>query len=158
MMNLANHETNRGTQRRSTIVQVSRIIYLLLAGLFAGGIAIQVFLAGAGVLVNPSYFAMHRTFAHILEMFPLLMVIVGLIARLPWKLVGLTALLFVLFMLQYFFLYGVAAATGIVMLRAFHAVNALAMFWAALYLFGSTRKLLRVAPSVAQQSPTPSIA
>ena len=158
MTNLADHATSPGPQRRSTVVQVSRIIYLLLAGLFAGGIAIQVFLAGAGVLVNPSYFAMHTTFGHILEMFPLLMLIVGLIARLPWRLVGLTALLFVLFMLQYFFLYGIAAATGIVMLRAFHAVNALAMFWAALYLFGSTRKLLRAAPALGQQAPTPSIA
>ena len=158
MTNLADHAPSRGTQRRSTVAHVSRIIYLLLAGLFAGGIGIQVFLAGAGVLVNPSYFAMHASFAHILELFPLLMVIVALVARLPWRQVGLTALLFVLFMLQYFFLYGVAAATGIVMLRAFHAVNALAMFWAALYLFGSTRKLLRATSPVAQQSPAPSIA
>src|SRR5688500_10232064 len=158
MTNLADHAANPSIQRRSTVVQVCRIIYLVLAGLFAGGIAIQVFFAGAGVLVNPSYFAMHSTFAHILEIFPLLMLIVGLVARLPWRQVGLTALLFVLFMLQYFFLYGVAAATGIVMLRAFHAVNALAMFWATLYLFGSTRKLLRAASSVGQQAPTPSIA
>ncbi|HEY0738953.1 MAG TPA: DUF6220 domain-containing protein [Herpetosiphonaceae bacterium] len=158
MTSLTDPGTNPDPRRRSPIVHVSRIIYLLLAGLFAGGIAIQVFLAGAGVLVNPSYFVMHTTFGHILELFPLLLLIVGLVARLPWRLLGLTALLFVLFMLQYFFLYGVASVTGLVVLRAFHAVNALAMFWAALYLFGSTRKLLRAAPPVAHQSPTPSIA
>lgn len=157
-MKLIDHEVNAGARRRSPIVHSSRIIYLLLAGLFAGGIAIQVFFAGAGVLVNPSYFAMHTTFGHILEAFPLLLLIVGLIARLPWRLLGLTALLFVLFMLQYFFLYGVAPATGLPVLRAFHAVNALAMFWAALYLASRTRTMLRPASSVAHQSPTPSIA
>ncbi|HEY0605209.1 MAG TPA: DUF6220 domain-containing protein, partial [Herpetosiphonaceae bacterium] len=96
MTSLTDPGTHPGTNRRSPIVHVSRIIYLLLAGLFAGGIAIQVFLAGAGVLVNPSYFVMHTTFGHILELFPLLLLIVGLVARLPWRLLGLTALLFVL--------------------------------------------------------------
>lgn len=158
MTSLTDPGTNSDTNRRSPIVHMSRIIYLLLAGLFAGGIAIQVFLAGAGVLVNPSYFGMHTTFGQILELFPILLLIVGLIARLPWPLLGLTALLFALFMLQYFFLYGVAPATGLVVLRAFHAVNALAMFWATLYLFSSSRKLLRAAPVATHQPPTPSIA
>lgn len=157
MTNLTEHGLNTGARRGSRLIYGSRMIYLLLAGLFTGGIALQVFFAGAGVLVNPSYFALHRTFGHILELFPMLLLIVGLIGRLSWRLLGLTALIFVLFMLQYVFLYGLAPATGLPVLRAFHAVNALALFWVALSLVSSTRKLLRDSPRVVQP-PAPSIA
>ncbi len=104
---------------------------------------LQVFLAGAGVLVDPRYWAMHTVWGHSIQVFPIFLLLVGLIARLPWRMLLLTALVFVLFMLQYLFLWVLPGAVGIKALRALHAVNALAFFWIALYLAQRSWRLLR---------------
>lgn len=59
------------------------------------------------------------------------MLIVGVIGRLPSRLLALTGLLFMLFVLQYVFLYVLGNITGVPALRALHAVNALLLFWIA---------------------------
>ena len=129
--------------RVGPLVQTLRGLYVLLAALFTGGIVLQVFFAGAGVLVSPQYFALHTNVGHMIELLPMLLLIVGLVARLPWRLVGLSALGVVLFMMQYFFLYGIGPITGVAGLRALHAVNALALFWLALSLTQQSWALFR---------------
>jgi Family of unknown function (DUF6220) len=129
-------------KRLSKLVQGSRITYIFLAALFTLGIAVQVFLAGMGVLVSPSYFAWHETFAHIIEAIPILMIIAAALARLSWQLTALTALVFVLFILQYVFLY-LMPQLGLMPLRALHAVNALALFWLGVHLSQQVWLLLR---------------
>lgn len=116
-------------QRPSPLVLGARQFYLVLTGLFALGLVIQVFFAGLGVLVDPSYFGLHTTFAHMLELALLALPVVGLVGRVGWRNFGLNALLFVLFGMQYFFMYGLQGP-----LRALHVVNALALFWLALQL------------------------
>lgn len=117
----------------SSFARALGVAYIVLAAIFALGTVAMVFLAGLGVLVNPSHFAGHRGLARFIEAVPLLMVVAALLARLPRKLLGLTVLLLLLFGAQYVFLY-LMPMLGLTPLRALHAANALAMFWLALWL------------------------
>lgn len=126
----------------SSSARAAGIAYIALAALFALGTVTLVFLAGLGVLVDPSRFAVHPSFAHFIELLPLLMVFAALLARLPRKLLGLTVLLLLLFGAQYAFLY-LMPMLGLTPLRALHAVNALAMFWLALWLLQAAWRQLR---------------
>lgn len=112
-------------------------VYLLLTGLFAVGVVTQVFLAGLGVLVNPSYFAWHTTFAHLLEALMLGLLVLGMVGRVGWRTYGLSALVFALFMLQYAFMYEFEGPV-----RALHLVNALALFWLAVEIVRRTWRLV----------------
>lgn len=143
MTNVSEPEVRVAAPPVSTVVQWMRAGYLLVAGLFVAGVVLQVFFAGAGVLVHPRYFALHSSFGHLLELLPLLLLLLSLLARLPWRLVGLNALIYVLFMLQYVFLYALGRVTGVPALRALHAVNALVLFWAGLYLSQRVWQLIR---------------
>ncbi len=122
--------------RPSPLVLRARRFYLILAGLFAAGIVCQVFFAGLGVLVDPSYFGWHTTFAHFLELTLLALPVVGLFGRVGWRSFGLNALLVILFGMQYVFMYGLQGP-----LKALHVVNALALFWLALQLSQQARRL-----------------
>lgn len=120
-----------------------RRIYLITALMSAAGVVAQVFLAGAGVLVDPAYFGGHRALAHAIELLLLVLLLTGLVTGLPWRVQRIGALLLGLMVLQYVFLYAMPAA-GLPILRALHAVNALAMFGAAL---GLVRRIRHTAQS-----------
>jgi len=104
-----------------------RWLYLGTAVLVGAAIVGQVFFAGAAVLVNPAYWAAHRGLGNTIEFLALALVLVGLGTRLSWRVQGLGGLLYVLMLLQYVFLYLMPQA-GLPLLRALHAVNALALF------------------------------
>jgi hypothetical protein len=108
-------------------MQWVRRVYLLVAGLVGVAIVGQVFFAGAAVLVDPAYWAAHRALGNTVELVALVLVLVGLGTRLPWRVQGLGGLLYVLMLLQYVFLY-LMPQIGVPLLRALHAVNALALF------------------------------
>lgn len=111
----------------------ARVLYQAGILALAGGIALQVFLAGAGALVHPRYWIVHRTFGHYVEYLAIALFLVGVVGRLPWRFQGLNGLMIGLFFMQYVFLY-VMPAIGAPLLRALHAVNALGMFWLAVTL------------------------
>jgi mono/diheme cytochrome c family protein len=119
-------------------VHYLRTVFSLLAWLFAMGVILQVFFAGLGVLVDPAYFGWHTTFAHVLEPLLLGMLLTGPFGRIGWGTFGLTVLLFVLFGLQYVFMYGFEGPA-----RALHVVNALALFHLAVLLGGRSWRLVR---------------
>lgn len=125
--------------RPSPLMLRARRFYVILAGLFAIGIVCQVFFAGLGVLVDPSYFGWHTTFAHILELTLLALPVVGIFGRVGWRSFGLNALLFILFGMQYVFMYGLQGP-----LKALHVVNALALFWLALQLSQQAWRLTQI--------------
>src|SRR5262245_38349321 len=52
----------------STIVQFARYAYLLTIVLYMVGIGLQVFFAGAALMVDSSYLIAHRSFAHALHL------------------------------------------------------------------------------------------
>jgi hypothetical protein len=124
-------------------VWLARGAYALCAGLFAACIILQVFFAGAGVLVAASYWIAHRGFGQAIGWLTFAMLGIGLAARLPWRMHALNVLLALLFMLQYVFLWVLGPAVGVPALRALHPVNALALFWLAVYLGQQGWRLLR---------------
>lgn len=112
-----------------------RRLYLLAAGVFTMSVVTQVFLAGAAVLVAPAYWGAHRIFGNTLELQALALLLIGLATRLPWRLQALGAALYALTFMQYVFLY-LMPQIGAPLLRALHAVNALALFGVAVALVG----------------------
>jgi hypothetical protein len=140
MIDTTTQQTNR--QHGSAFVRLARGVYGCIAIVFVGAIIVQVFLAGAGALVHPRYWPLHTAWGHIIQVFPIIMLPLGVLARLPWRMLGLTALVFVLFMLQYVFLWILPNVAGVPALRALHAVNALAFFWIVVYLAHHTWQLL----------------
>lgn len=120
-----------------------RYLYIVLACLIALSVVIQVFLAGAAVTVHASYWPLHRSFAHTIELLIILICLIGIGTGLPWRIQGLGGLLFVLIALQYIFL-ETMPRLGLPILRALHVVNALIFFWVALALVGKVWQQLRL--------------
>lgn len=131
-------------QQRSGIIRGVRLFYWACAALLAMGVVAQVFLAGATLLAGGGfdYLDVHRSLAHLIELAAIVLMVAGLFTRLPWRVQGLGLLFFLLMFLQYVFLY-VMPAVGLPALRALHAVNALAMFWLAVYLTRRAWQLAR---------------
>ena len=116
-------------------------VFLAGAWTFAAGVILQVYFAGAGILVDPSYFGWHVTFAHLLEALFLVLIIAGLLGRVGPNALGWTGLLFLLYGLQYGFINGFDGP-----LRALHAVNALVMLLVALHLGRRQLRILQGLP------------
>ena len=127
-----------------------RWLYLGAAVLVGAAIIGQVFFAGAAVLVNPAYWAAHRGLGNTIEFLALALVLVGLGTRLSWRVQGLGGLLYVLMLLQYVFLYLMPQA-GLPLLRALHAVNALALFGVTCVLIVQIWRQVRSRRNVGQE-------
>jgi hypothetical protein len=106
------------------LVQLSSLI---LSVVFALAILFQVFLAGGGIFAGGPWLEMHRSFGYMLGIFPLLLLVLALIARQPWRRVGLHALVFVLVGLQGV-LINVPEKLDLPLIKALHPVNALIIF------------------------------
>ena len=114
-------------------------IFVILAFLFAVCVAVQVFLAGTAIFVDPARWRDHINFIHIFELLPILMLIVSFAGRLPavlrWQSLGLFLLIIVM--------YATANMRAEVPLAgAFHPVNALLIFWLSVTVVERARKLL----------------
>lgn len=116
----------------------ARWAYLVLSGLFAASVAVQVFFAGLGVLVNPTYFGWHTNFAHVIGPLLVALIVTGVLGRVGRRSLGLTLLVLVLSWLQYVSIYALQGVP-----RALHVVNALALFWLALHLVQCSWRLIR---------------
>jgi Family of unknown function (DUF6220) len=91
-----------------------------VAGLFTACTVVQVFLAGLGVFDDPSAFITHRDFGYAFSLLPLVMLVLALVGGLPRRFAGLSALLFVLFLLQSVF---VAMRESAPAVAALHPLN-----------------------------------
>lgn len=120
----------------------ARAGYAICTWLFVACIIVQVFLAGSAALISADYWGLHRAFPQIIRVFPIAMLLTGLVSRLPRRMLALTALALVLFIMQYLFIW-VFGAIGLQNLRGLHAVNALALFWLALRLGQWSWRLVR---------------
>ena len=130
-------------QRTRAPRRVPLVIYSALAVVFLLGVVVQVFLAGAGIFASASWLSSHGILGHILPVIPLLMVILGLVGKLPRTINWLTVLLLVLVYIQPWFIY-LSRSAGIPLLGALHPVNALAIFALSLYLLYRTRLILHM--------------
>jgi hypothetical protein len=76
-----------------------RNIYVVLSWLFVVGLLVQVFLAGRGVFDNVG-FETHRTFGYTLEIVPIVLLVLGLVAGVGRRLAVFAIVVFLLFLLQ----------------------------------------------------------
>jgi hypothetical protein len=113
--------SSRGAHRRL------RQGYVLASVLLAVAVLIQVFLAGSGLFGEPSWWSTHRMFGMMLSLGPLVLLALGLAARLPLRTLMLTGLLLVLFGLQPFLILG-PGLSELPELKALHVVNAVLIF------------------------------
>lgn len=123
--------------------QIFRYLYIVAAGLIAFSVVVQVFLAGAAVTVHASYWPLHRSFGHTIELLIVLLCLIGIGTGLPWRIQSLGVLLFVLMFFQYLFLH-LMPRIGMPILRSLHVVNALSFFWVALFLVWKLWQQLRM--------------
>ena len=79
---------------------VARTAHLVVALLLVAGLVAQIFLAGLGVFRSPESFLTHRDFGYMLELLPVLLLVLGLIAGLGRRMALLAAGMFGLFLLQ----------------------------------------------------------
>lgn len=108
-------------------VSWARYGYVLVGGVFAACVIVQVYVAGMAVFVDPGNWSLHAGFVHIFE--PLLPILLALafLGRLPRPLKLAPVGLFALLSVQY----ATASAFGS-MVAAVHPVNALAILLVAL--------------------------
>lgn len=99
---------------------IARSVHLAVAWLLVAGLLVQIFLAGLGVFRGPASFATHRDFGYLLELVPLVLLIVGLVARLGRRPALLAAGIFGLFLLQSVFVVLRSTAPEV---AALHPVN-----------------------------------
>ena len=116
---------------------VARAIHVAAAWLLVFGLLVQVFLAGLGVFAHESAFATHRDFGHLLELFPIVLIVTALVAGYGRSRalagVGLLAMLFLQTIL-------VLQRGSSDILAALHPVNGfLVLLGAVLVAWDSTR-------------------
>jgi len=119
------------------VTRLFRIIYLAGACLFLAGALCQFFLAGLGVFAGPSNWGKHREFGLLLGMLALLLIMLALIARLPGRMIGMTAGLFGLFIVQVLLLVPFQfhiSYNALHIIKALHPVNGIALVLVALTL------------------------
>lgn len=114
------------TSPRPARVRWAQRGFVLFGGVFTICVAIQVFIAGMAVFVDPSNWNLHTTFVHAFELLPWFMLVMAFVGRLSRRLKLLSILLWVLIGIQY----ATASMFGS-LVAAIHPVNALAMFWLA---------------------------
>jgi hypothetical protein len=101
----------------------------VISGIFAAGVVIQIFLAGLGVFDDPRSFLTHRDFGYLIGMLTLVTLVVALLGRQSRGVVGLSALLLVLFAFQSVF---IAVRSSMPSIAAFHPLNGFLILLVAL--------------------------
>lgn len=114
------------------LTATARLAYRAGTWVLVGCLVVQLFLVGLDVfeVVGPDS-TIHRQFAYLYGWLTPALVLLGVAAGLPRRRLGLVALLLVLFAAQ---TYLPTLAQRAPVLAAFHAANALAVFWLALHL------------------------
>jgi len=110
---------------------VARSAHLVVAWLLVVGLVVQIFLAGLGVFRGPESFLTHRDFGYMLELLPIVLLVLGLIARLGRRAALLAAGIFGLFLLQSVF---VGLRVDSPDIAALHPVNGFLITFLAIVL------------------------
>jgi Family of unknown function (DUF6220) len=119
---------------------VTRKVFVGIAWLFVVAVAVQFLLAGLGVLGGESLEAHRRWGFTALHLLPILMLIVAIVGRMGWTVIGPTIVLFALVFLQPLF---AAPDLHPRWLRSFHVLNALLIALLGYYLALREARLLR---------------
>lgn len=117
---------------------IARTVYVVLTWVFVVGLLVQVFLAGRGVFDNPLLFDTHRDFGFLLEIVPILLLVVGLIAGVGRRLSAFAIVAFLLFLLQSVL---VVARESSPTIAALHPVNGFLILLIAIEIAREARHL-----------------
>ena len=82
------------------LIRWSRIAAMVLARLFTIGVVVQVFLVGLGFFEDLDYWDDHKSLGQSLGIIPVLLIVAALIGRLPPRLIGMSVVLLVLWIVQ----------------------------------------------------------
>jgi len=134
-------------------VRWSRSGFNLVAWLFTACCAVQVYLAGLGVFAGSANFNDHREFGYLFGLLTLVLIVLAVLARLPRRVIGASALLLVLFAMQSVFILFWKSNPPNGALAALHPLNGFAIFFMSAATAWSTREYLRPAR---QREPRPS--
>ena len=121
----------------SGAVRWSRFLFNVVAWIFVGCVAIQVYLAGLGVF-GTGGFGPHAAFAAF-GLLTILMLILAIVGRAPRWVVGSPVLIFGLFVVQAFLAYARSTPN----LAAFHTVNGFLIGLISIVVAWRTRDWLR---------------
>jgi 4-amino-4-deoxy-L-arabinose transferase-like glycosyltransferase len=88
----------------SIVRSFARSALPIVAAVFAACCVVQVFLAGLGVFDTAERFATHREFGYMFGLLTIVMIVLALLGRQSRRIVGVSVLLFVLFVLQSVFI------------------------------------------------------
>jgi hypothetical protein len=117
---------------------LARNVLAIAAWAFVAAVVIQVFLAGLGVFRSPADFDLHRNFGYALELAILLIGALAAVLRVGRRIVGLTILIFVLFLLQSVL---VNLRESYPVVAALHPVNGFVILLSAILLARETWRL-----------------
>jgi hypothetical protein len=101
--------------------RVIRYVYMALIWVFLAGLMFQIFLAGVGLFDKSAGFGAHAGLGWILHLVPVLLLVVGGLGRVGWRLIAWNGLLLLLVGVQPF-LPGMRGSAPL--LAALHPVNA----------------------------------
>ncbi|WP_313692161.1 DUF6220 domain-containing protein [Halorarum halobium] len=113
------HRTRETTTARSRPVAWARLGYVLVAAVFTCCVLAQTYLAGIAVFVDPANWRLHAGFVHLFEPLLLVLLLLGLVGRLPRFPKLAPAGLFALVSAQY-----ATASMSDSLVAAVHPVNA----------------------------------
>ena len=110
--------------------------YAFLATVFVVCVAGQIFIAGLAIFDGAAYWATHKSFVHLFEYLPLVMLVLALVGRLGKGMIWLPVLAVAQMALQYALVNSGAIAA------AFHPLNGTVLFLvAALLAYRSWRRV-----------------
>ena len=79
---------------------IARQLQAVIAWIFVAALVVQVWLAGRGVFESPTVFATHRDVGYTLSIFPIVLLVLGLLGGMGRRVAILAAVIFGLFILQ----------------------------------------------------------
>lgn len=130
--------------------KTSRIVYMIAAWLFVGGVLTQVFLAGMVVVAGQIGWANHRDLGHTLALPLIVMLISAYAGRLPGSMKRLNWLLFGVYFIQADVIIFLRSSAPVI--SAFHPVMALVDFALGLALAVQALKLVQREPQLDDES------
>ena len=110
---------------------IARQLHAVIALLFIAALLIQVWLAGRGIFESPVVFATHRDVGYTLSLFPIVLLVLGLLGGMGRRVAILAAVIFGLFLLQSVF---VALRDSSPAIAALHPVNGFLILLLAIWL------------------------
>ena len=110
---------------------LARQIHTVVALLFISALLIQVWLAGRGVFESPTVFVTHRDVGYTLSLFPIVLLVLGLLGGMGRRVAILAAVIFGLFIMQSVFVVMRDSSPAI---AALHPVNGFLILLLAIWL------------------------